>query len=107
MWQALAPPAYAPLLLVDVAQLAELWVVVPAVVGSSPIVHPRLLVGRRTHTGGLLVAAIVDRHVQGVAAPCVDSESLELEPGPPASWGPSQWIGCGQVGNAPAHCGFS
>jgi len=26
---------------VGVAQLAELWIVIPAVVGSSPIVHPR------------------------------------------------------------------
>jgi hypothetical protein len=30
---------------VDVAQLVELRVVVPAVVGSSPIVHPRFQVG--------------------------------------------------------------
>jgi hypothetical protein len=26
--------------MVDVAQLAEHWIVIPAVVGSSPIVHP-------------------------------------------------------------------
>ena len=28
--------------MVGVAQLAEHWIVIPAVVGSSPIVHPRL-----------------------------------------------------------------
>jgi hypothetical protein len=28
---------------VDVAQLVELWIVIPAVVGSSPIVHPNMV----------------------------------------------------------------
>ena len=27
--------------MVDVAQLVEPWIVIPAVVGSSPIVHPK------------------------------------------------------------------
>ena len=30
-----------PCRVVDVAQLVELWVVVPVVVGSSPIIHPK------------------------------------------------------------------
>ena len=29
------------LIMVSVAQLVELWIVAPAVVGSSPIAHPR------------------------------------------------------------------
>ena len=30
--------------MVSVAQLVEPWIVIPVVVGSSPIVHPTLLV---------------------------------------------------------------
>ena len=30
-------------MLVDVAQLVEPWIVIPVVVGSSPIVHPIFL----------------------------------------------------------------
>jgi hypothetical protein len=31
-----------PVAMVDVAQLVEPWIVIPVVVGSSPIVHPIL-----------------------------------------------------------------
>ena len=34
--------------MVDVAQLVELRIVIPAVVGSSPIVHPNFASGRKT-----------------------------------------------------------
>ncbi len=34
--------------MVGVAQLVELWIVIPAVVGSRPIVHPNYFKGLRT-----------------------------------------------------------
>ena len=34
-----------PVIMVGVAQLVELRIVIPAVVGSSPIVHPNKIVG--------------------------------------------------------------
>ena len=34
--------------MVDVAQLVEPRIVIPAVAGSSPVVHPTLRTGRRT-----------------------------------------------------------
>ncbi len=37
--------------MVSVAQQVELWIVVPAVVGSSPIVHP-IHKARRQNAGG-------------------------------------------------------
>lgn len=36
-------------LVVGIAQLVELWIVIPAVVGSSPIVHPNFPVFSLRH----------------------------------------------------------
>lgn len=42
--------------MVDVAQLVELWVVVPAVAGSSPVVHPtKISTSKNRQEGGFLI----------------------------------------------------
>ena len=44
--------------MVGIAQLVELWIVIPAVVGSNPIVHPRYEKTRYRQVAGFFVCQI-------------------------------------------------
>ena len=50
--------------MVDVAQLVEPWIVIPVVVGSSPISHPRFLVKILSYAK---VAELADALASGVS----------------------------------------
>ena len=68
--------------MVGVAQLVELRIVIPAVVGSNPIVHPIFLLIRRTRetilSGNAGVVELVDTLDLGSSASRRESSSLSF-----------------------------